>query len=416
MSDDRFICIDIGYSKITAALVDSDIDQKLEVLAVTEAPACGLYRGTVKEVEAVSGSIRQAVTKLFETLDPGKIDRVIVGITGMDIEGVNSTGSVSIKPPQKTITEWDIEAAIDNAKAVRISLDRQIFLVGQQQFVIDEKIISSNPIKMAAKSLLQAQVHLLTCLENIRENFERCLIDAGIERFQLSYSGVAGAQAILSEQEKDLGTLYIDIGKETIDVLFFKNRCLHYSKVYSYGCGLITNDLCYIFHTSYDDAEALKEEGTAYPLTDVADTPVYVRGLKGAEPKTYRQHEINEVIEARVIWLLKTIAADFHKSNTNELKFGIVLAGGGAQQLGIEQCAKQIFGTSVRIAEPDTIKGFGAFQTPRYASVYGLICSNQTSGLLFDGKEEGRTLRRKRSYRRPGGLFSGIAEFFRSFL
>lgn len=420
LSDDRIICIDIGYSKITAAVVDSDINNQSEVLAIAEVPAGGLYRGTVKEVEAVSDSIRKAVTKVFEPLDSAKVDRVLVGITGMDIEGLNSSGVVPIQSPNKTITERDIEIAVNNAKAVSLPTDRQIFLVGQQQFIIDDKIVSSNPVKMAGNNKLEAQVHLLTCLENIRENFERCLIDAGIERSRIYYSGVAGAEAVLTDQEKDLGTLYIDIGKDTIDVLFYKNRSLHYSKVYSYGCNLITNDLCYIYHISYDDAENLKREGTAYPLTDSGDTEIYIRGLNGAEPKICRQSDINQVIEARVNALLETVAADFHKSNFyKELKFGIVLTGGGAQQLGIEQCAKRIFGTSVRIAVPEKINGLKAqFCTPRYTSVFGLICANRSAGHTIVGEGEIRTVRKENSYRRIRGraLFSGIAEFFRSFL
>lgn len=420
MSDDRIVCIDIGYSKITAAVVDSDINNQVEVLGIAEVPAHGLYRGTVKEVEAVSDSIRKVVSKVFDPLDSTKVDSVLVGITGMDIEGLNSSGVVPIQSPNKTITDRDIEVAINNAKAVSLPTDRQIFLVGQQQFIIDDKIASSNPVKMAGNNKLEAQVHLLTCLENIKENFERCLIDAGIDRSRIYYSGVAGAEAILTEQEKELGTLYIDIGKDTIDVLFYKNSSLHYSKVYSYGCNLITNDLCYIYHISYDDAENLKKDGSAYPLTDNGESEVYIRGLNGCEPKICRQSDINHVIEARVNSIFETIAADFHKSNFfKELKFGVVLAGGGAMQLGIEQCAKHIFGTAVRIAIPEKINGLKAqFATPQYASVYGLICAHRTAGHTTVAEREIRAVRKETGYRKGRGyaFFHGIAEFFRSFL
>ena len=176
MSEERVICIDIGYSKVAAAIVDSDVNNQPEVLGVGEAPTNGLFRGKVKEVEAVSDSIRNAVMKAFETIGSGKVDRVLVGITGMEIEGLNSCGVAPIQAHNRTITDRDIETAINNAKAVSLPTDRQIFLIGQQQFVIDDKIVSSNPIKMAASNKLEAQVHLLTCLENIKENFERCIL------------------------------------------------------------------------------------------------------------------------------------------------------------------------------------------------------------------------------------------------
>lgn len=421
MSEERVICIDIGYSKVAAAIVDSDVNNQPEVLGVGEAPTNGLFRGKVKEVEAVSDSIRNAVMKAFETIGSGKVDRVLVGITGMEIEGLNSCGVAPIQAHNRTITDRDIETAINNAKAVSLPTDRQIFLIGQQQFVIDDKIVSSNPIKMAASNKLEAQVHLLTCLENIKENFERCLIDAGIEHSQIYYSGAVGAEAVLSLQERDLGTLYIDFGKDTIDVLFYKNQSLHYSKVYSFGFNLITNDLCLCYRISYDDAEHLKKEGTAYPLTDSEDLQVYIRGLNGQDMKICRQKEINEVIEARVTELLELIASDFRKSNfQSDLKFGVVLAGGGALQTGIEQCVKKIFGTAVRIAVPEKINGLKAsFLTPAYVSLYGLMrFADRQTGCTVVNEDEIRSSRRDGGARRGRWrlFFANIADFFRSFL
>ena len=261
----------------------------------------------------------------------------------------------------------------------------------------------------------------LTCLENIKENFERCLIDAGIEHSQIYYSGAVGAEAVLSLQERDLGTLYIDFGKDTIDVLFYKNQSLHYSKVYSFGFNLITNDLCLCYRISYDDAEHLKKEGTAYPLTDSEDLQVYIRGLNGQDMKICRQKEINEVIEARVTELLELIAADFRKSNfQSDLKFGVVLAGGGALQTGIEQCVKKIFGTAVRIAVPEKINGLKAsFLTPAYVSLYGLMrFADRQTGCTVVNEDEIRSSRRDGGARRGKWrlFFANIADFFRSFL
>ena len=419
MSEERVICIDIGYSKIVAAVVDSDINQQPEVLGIAEAPASGLFRGKVKEVEAVSEAIREAVTKAFENIGSARVDSVLVGVTGMDIEGLNSCGVAPIQSHSKTVTEKEIEIAVNNAKAVSLPTDREIFLVDRQQFIIDDKIVSSNPVKMAAVNKLEAQVHLLTCLENIKENFERCLIDAGIERSRIYYSGATGAEAVLTEQEKELGTLYMDFGKDTIDVLFYKNQSLHYSKVYPFGFNLITNDLCIVYHISYDDAEHLKREGTAYPLTDDGDAEVYIRGLNGGEPKICRQRDINAAIEARVITVLEMIAADFCRSNfQNELKFGIVIAGGGALQTGIEQCVKKIFGAAVRIAVPEKINGLKAsFLTPAYVSIYGLICADRRSGHTVVSEGEIKAVKRNGSLIRGAqSFFLKAADFFKSFL
>ena len=124
MSEERVICIDIGYSKIVAAVVDSDINHQPEVLGIAEAPASGLFRGKVKEVEAVSEAIREAVTKAFENIGSARVDSVLVGVTGMDIEGLNSCGVAPIQSHSKTVTEKEIEIAVNNAKAVSLPTDR----------------------------------------------------------------------------------------------------------------------------------------------------------------------------------------------------------------------------------------------------------------------------------------------------
>lgn len=416
MSDDRVICIDIGYSKIVAALVDTDINNQLEVLAVSEVPSKGLYRGKVKEIEAVSESIRGAIDGVFENVESPQVDRVIVGVTGMEIEGVNTKGVSHLNGNNKIITQREINEAIDHAKALAFPLDRQVFLVAQQQFIIDGKITSTNPIKMGGDHTLEAQVHVLTCLENVKENFERCLMDAGIDRFQIFYSGITGADAILTDEEKNLGCLYIDLGKDTIDVLFFKNRSLQYSKVYSSGCNQITNDLCFMFQFTFEDAERFKREGNAYSLHGQEDREIVIPNLGGIKHRICSYKEINETLDARVYEILSTIAKDFQNFySLDELKYGIVLTGGGAQQTGLDMWARKIFDTHVRIASPEKINGFkGEYLQPNYSSLYGLIHANKSSGQAFRGSETRRY--RPRDYKSAiGRLKTKILDWYRSF-
>jgi cell division protein FtsA len=235
----------------------------------------------VVNIEATVQSIQQAL-KEAELMADCKIQRVHTGITGNHIRGLNQSGVVAIK--DKEVSPTDVARVIETAKAVSISSDQRLLLVEPQEFVIDGQDVKE-PIGMSGIRL-EAKVHIVTGAQSAAENIIKCVRRCGLEVEQLLLNPLAASQAVLTDDERDLGVALVDIGAGTTDVAIFTGGAIRHTAVIPIAGDLITSDIAMALRTPTKDAEDIKvESGYAKQMLADPDSQVEVPGLGDRGPR-----------------------------------------------------------------------------------------------------------------------------------
>lgn len=374
MADDRLIAaLDIGTTAVTAAIAEYNENDELEITGLGMAPSSGLRRGVVINIEATLRSVAQAVESA-EQMAGREIEGVVTGIAGGHIEGINSRGVVAVTGRGREITSEDVSRVIDAAKAVVIPMDREVIHVIPQEFIVDEQGGIRNPLDMIGVRL-EAEVHIITGSVTTAQNLVKCVNRAGFRVYDIVLESLAAARSVLTEDEKELGVLLIDLGGGTTDMLLFREGAPYYTNVLPVGGAQVTGDLSIMLKTPTESAEAIKREaGCCYqPLVEPGE-PVIIPGVGGRPPASIEREEICRIIQPRVAETLEMVRDRVESKNyLRHLGAGIVLTGGGALLPGAVELAQEIFGTSARIGQPGNLGGIGTvYQSPEFSTVIGL--------------------------------------------
>ena len=224
--------LDIGTTKI-AAIVGEVTDEGVDVIGIGTAPSRGLRRGVVNNIDATVASIQAAIDEA-ENMAGCEISTVFAGISGAHVRGLNSHGIVAVK--DKEVRDADVARVIDAAKAVAIPMDREVLHVLPQQYVIDDQDGIRDPVGMAGVRL-EAKVHIVTTAVTSAQNVVKCANRCGLTVADIVLEPLASAQAVLEEDEKELGVAVIDIGGGTCDLVVYAEGALVHSAVLPLGGG-----------------------------------------------------------------------------------------------------------------------------------------------------------------------------------
>ncbi len=364
--------LDIGTAKVMVVAAEVLQDGELRVAGLGVAPAHGLKRGVVVNIDATVQSIQQAL-KEAEMMAACKIDRVYTGITGSHIRGQNSTGMVIVRD-NREVTPVDVTRVIETAKAINIPGDQRLLLVEPQEYVIDGHEVKE-PIGMSG-SRLEVKVHIVTGAQSAAENILKCVRRCGLEVDRLVLNPSASAAAVLTEDEKQLGAAVVDIGAGTTDVQIYTEGSVRHTAVIPIAGDLITRDIARALRTPTKDAEEIKvEHGVAKQLLADPAEQVEVPGLGDREPRMLSRQALAGVIEPRVEEIFSLVHQVIRESGYEELlSSGIVLCGGSAVMPGMVELGEDIFLKPVRKGLP-TYRGALAdmVANPRSATVMGLL-------------------------------------------
>ena len=346
---DIVVGLDIGTAKIMAVVAEVQPGGTLKLAGLGVAPSNGLKRGVVVNIDATVQSIQQAL-KVAELMADCRIARVYTAITGSHIRGINSSGMVAIK--DKEVMPADVARVIETAKAINISTDQRLLLVEPQEFIIDGQEVKE-PIGMSGIRL-EAKVHIVTGAQSAAENIIKCVRRCGLEVDQLMLNPLAASQAILTDDEKELGVALVDIGAGTTDVAIFAGGAIRHTAVIPIAGDLITNDIAMALRTPTKDAEDIKvESGCAKQLLADPDQQVEVPGLGDRGPRMLSRQALAGVIEPRVEEIFALVQQVIRESGHEEmLSSGIVLTGGSAVMPGMIELGEDIFLKPVRRGMP----------------------------------------------------------------
>lgn len=363
--------LDIGTTKI-CAIVGEVSDDGIDIIGIGSSPSTGLRKGVVINIASTVEAIRKAV-KEAELMAGCEISTVYTGIAGGHIRGFNSHGIVAVKDNE--ITQADINRVIDAAKAVAIPMDREVIHILPQEFVIDDQDGIKEPLGMSGVRL-EAKVHIVTAAVTSAQNIIKCANRTGLNVSAIVLQQLASAEAVLTDDEKDLGVCLIDIGGGTTDIAIFSDGAIVHTSVLPLGGNHLTTDIALGIRTPQDEAEMIKQRyGCA--LVEQVDPAemIEVPSVGGRKPRQLSRQILCEIIEARAEEIFQLIRDEIRNTAYDDLlASGAVLTGGTSQLPGIADIAEDVLGLPIRFGYPKKIGGLvDVVRSPAYATGVGLV-------------------------------------------
>jgi cell division protein FtsA len=424
-NNDRIIVgIDVGTHKICTIVAEGGLGGGLTILGVGAVASEGVSKGMITDLVKASGAIGQSLDAA-ERQSGCQILSAYVSISGNHISSTNTRGLVAVTNPERVIAQDDVARAVEAAKAMAIPAGRDILHAVPRQFTVDGQDGIRNPIGLTGFRL-DVETHVVTGGSNVRENLIRCAQKADVEVDDLVLSPFAAAEAVLTEQERNLGVALVDIGQGTTDIAIYIEGEVWHSRVLPVGGWQITNDLAVVFNIPFEAAEALKlqygeatvpavvmGEASEYARIGASGTQVAASSPRSSQPPQGNQQnltssqqpvassdvlethtfegssmqiargELNEVMAARLDQIFGLVGDEIKRSGyEGMLPAGVVLTGGVAQMRGIEGVASRKLRAPVRRGRPRQIGGLGdQFENPAYATGVGLILWGLKQGI-----------------------------------
>lgn len=349
--------LDIGTTKIAAVIGEIGEEGEIKIVGLGTAPAEGLKRGVVVNLEQTVNSIIKAVQDA-ELMAGVKVESIYAGIAGDHIRSINSRGVIAVTRPDREISQAEIDRAIEAAKTVAIPMDREIIHVLPQEFTVDDQSGIKDPKGMGG-TRLEVEVHIVTGSVTSAQNIHRSIKRAGYELQDLVLEPLACSQALLTPEDIELGVALIDIGGGTTNVAIFYDGCIRHTAVISLGGRNVTNDLAIGLRTPVEQAEELKKSyGCALASLTDSEEMIKVPGVGSREPREVSRSILAAIIEPRMEEIFSLALREIKKTNFADiLATGIILSGGGSLLEGVEDLAEQVFDMPVKKGEVRGVSG-----------------------------------------------------------
>ena len=409
---DIVVGLDIGTSNVRVVIAEYDENNRLRIVGLGKAPSTGLRSGVIVNIEATMRAVTSAI-EAAELMSGYEVHSCFVGIGGTQVDSLNSTGQVSVSNKSKEINENDINRVIETASHLSIPLDRQVLHVVPQMYTVEHGVNmmqkTKDPINVIG-TRLYVDVHIVTATTTTVQNIFTCASRAGYTVDGVMLKTLATAEAVLTEEEKELGSILIDMGGGSTDVIVVADGAPICTDSIPVGGLLVTNDISVVRGISTETAEKIKiSDGCCWePLVD-KNEEVLILGVNG-RPESIPRTELCDIIQPRVGEIFEMIREKISsKIKDRRLSGNVVLVGGGARMSGVIELASAVFNTeSVRIGLPSNLGGLtDEYRTPDSATAIGLVVAN-SEVLLHKGEKRNR----KDSSRKKQGFMSKVAKFF----
>ncbi len=395
------VALDIGTSKIVTLVAEITAEDTLNLIGMGSHPSRGLKKGVVVNIDSTVNAIQRSLEEA-ELMADAKIKEVVTGIAGSHIKSFNSHGMVAIK--DKEVAQYDIDRVIETARAVNIPMEQQVLHILEQEFIIDGQGGVRQPLGMSGMRL-EVKVHIVTGAVSAAQNIMKCVRRCGLEVSDLMLQPLASADAVLLEDERDLGVCLVDIGGGTTDIAVFTDGAIKHTSVIPIAGDQITNDIAMALRTPTKDAEELKiAHGVALRQLASSTEMIEVPGVGDRGPRELSRQTLAEVIEPRVEELYSLIQRELRSSGLEELlSSGIVITGGSALMKGMVELGEEVFHMPVRVGVPNYQGALAeVVRNPRYSTGVGL---------LMAGLED---MKRERHARIQGAGFKEMLEKMKS--
>ncbi|HEY2325407.1 MAG TPA: cell division protein FtsA [Thermoanaerobaculia bacterium] len=383
------VALDIGTSKVCVLVGEINDRNQIEIIGKGTSPMKGTRRGNIINLDQAVDAVKKAVDEA-EVMAGLQIESVYVGVSGDHIRSVNSRGVVSVMGKHKEIGREDIDRVIEASKSINVPAELELLHVIPREFVVDGQDGIHDPLGMTA-TRLEANVHIVTGARTHDQNILTAVNKAGIAVQELVLEQLAAAEAVLTQDEREMGVLLMDLGAGTTDYAVFLEGNVVHTNVLPVGAGHFTSDISVVLRTPMEDAERIKKRyGCALASLVTEDDPIEVPTVGGRAPKILSKQELTGIIEPRAAEIAKLVYRDLEKVGLEkEIRSGVVIVGGGAEMDGVVEMAEQIFDQSARRGVPRGLGGLSdTVAGPEWAAAAGL--------LLWGFRTEAKVRRRPR--------------------
>ena len=340
--------LDVGTSKISAIVGEITDDGGLDIIGIGLADSRGIRRGVVVNLEAAVESIKKAIDEAELTAGV-EIDSVHLGLSGAHVKAFNSRGVVAVAGKNREITREDV--------------------------VVDEQDGIGAPVGMTG-TRLEVNVHVVTGSASSTQNIVACVNRAGVAVIETVLEQLAASEAVLTQDEKELGVAIVDIGGGTTDFAIFERGSLWHTGVVAVGGDHFTNDIAVGLRTPIPDAEKIKRRcGCALSAMVDEDETMEVASVGGRKARVMARRILSEILQPRAEEIFHLLWDEIRRAGFEKsLNSGIVLTGGGAMLEGMAEIAEQIFDLPIRRGSPAGVGGLADHvNSPAYATAVGLV-------------------------------------------
>lgn len=363
--------LDIGTSKVCSA-VGEMTEHGVEIIGIGSHGSSGMRKGVVINIDNTVASIKKAVEEA--ALMAGcEINTVFTGIAGGHIKAFNSHGVVAVKT--REVSQRDLDRVLDAAKAVAIPTDQEVVHVLPQDYIIDDQDGIKDPLGMSGVRL-EARVHIVTGATTAMQNIVKCCNRSGLHVADVALMPLACADAVLTDDEKDLGVALADMGSGTTDITIFHDGMVKHTAVLPIGGNHVTNDIAAGLRTPFADAERIKlRYGCAKASMIAEQARLEVPSSAGKPQRTVSRQILCEIIEPRMDEVFQLIRREILKSGYEDyLGSGVVMTGGSMLLPGALEAAEVAIGCPVRLGTPRHVGGLvDVIANPVYSSAIGLV-------------------------------------------
>jgi cell division protein FtsA len=383
--DKTIVGLDIGSTKI-CTLIAAAHNGGMECVGFGKVDSKGLKKGVVVNLEATVEAIKRSVHEA-EMMAGSEVDRVFVGLAGPHIRSFNSKGAIPISKQSREITREDVRRVIETARAVALAPDREIIHIIPQEFVVDDHDGIGDPLGMVGIRL-EVNVHIVTSSVTAAQNIVTAVNRSGLEVADTVLEPIAGGDAVLSDDEKELGCILIDIGGGKTSVAVYHHGAVRHTVVLPIGSDHFTSDIAVGLRTPIPEAERLKKEFGCV-LASMADDEVTIEltGVGSRQTRAISPRLLSDVLQPRAEEIIHFVRDEIRGAGyERQAGAGAVLTGGGSLLRGIAELTEELLDLPVRLGLPE---GFtdARFADPEYATVVGLVAYGQKRRKTYEFHE-----------------------------
>ena len=373
-SSDLMVGLEIGTSKICVVVGESRTDGTTKLLGVGQAPSRGVRKGEIVDFETAMKCVHEAVVDAEQKSDV-MIRSVYVGVAGAHLQSFNNRGCVILPEDRDEIDDQDIEDVKINAREVSIPAQNAFLHSIIQHYHVDGQDGVLNPVGMLGHKL-EADFHIVHGVRTRIQNTIRCVKEVPLEVEDVVFSALASAQVVLTQHQKDLGALVIDMGGGTTDYILYNDGAVKQSGALAVGGDHITNDISMGLRIPMARAEKLKvDEGSVVLGNCLPGETILLKDDSGFAGKEIERETLNTVIYLRVREIFELLKRTLdEESYINYTGAGVFITGGCSLLNGIDHLAEEIFEMPATAAHAQTMSGLtSAFENPQFSTAIGLL-------------------------------------------
>jgi cell division protein FtsA len=375
VSDTQIIVgLEIGTSKVCVAVGEVSGGQSVNIIGLGQSKSRGVRKGEIVDVALAEEDVRNAIVEAEQAADV-EIRSVFLGVTGSHIRGFNNTGVHPVVSADREITGDDIQDVIKNAKAINLPTDHSVVHVIRQHFRVDGQDGVLNPEGMLGAKI-EVDVHVVSGRYNRLQNPIRLVNGLHLEVDDIASSSLASSLAILGTEQKELGTLVIDLGAGVTEYAVYSGGVIKHTGVLAVGGDHVSNDLAYGLKIPLSRAEKIKiDHGSAMIDPDAGDREIDLSNDSLIPGRQVNLGHMQKIMSMRLKETFELISKDIGQEGLIEyLRAGLVLCGGGARIPHITKLARDVFNLPVAIGRSSTVSGVkNALDEPEFATPVGLI-------------------------------------------